>query len=204
MKYYKHTEKVWRKVYKDDTIMEDLYWGFNKWLNTYGREIIASKTSSKSLYLVLARWMAKDNEDYNTSLGGTEEVESNNGSDNDEEEGYFSDKGNNTLSIFFAKEERERMKRNGLDVNSENEGDNGVDVRNKRGKWQNGSKDERDGDDVNNNIKRRRNKGMVDSREASQGGNNDESTVMQGRRENREKGVDSPATNTRGHSNKRN
>jgi hypothetical protein len=82
--------------------MEDLYWGFDKWLNTYGCEIIVSKTSSKSLYSVLARWMAKDNDDNNTSLGGTEEVESNNRSDNEEEEGYFSDKGNNTLSIFFA------------------------------------------------------------------------------------------------------
>jgi hypothetical protein len=40
MKYYKRMEKVWRKVYKDDTIMEDMYWGFNEWLNTYGREII--------------------------------------------------------------------------------------------------------------------------------------------------------------------
>jgi hypothetical protein len=134
MKYYKCTEKVWRKVYKDDTIMEDLYRGFDKWLKTYGRKIIVSKTSSKSLYLVLARWMAKDNEENNTSLGGTEEVESNNGSNNDEEEGYFLDKGNNTLSIFFAKEERERMKRNGIDVNSENDDDNGVDMRNKRGK----------------------------------------------------------------------
>ena len=99
MKYYKCAEKVWRKVYKDETIMADLYRGFDKWLNTYGHEIIVSKTSSKSLYSVLARWMAKDNED-NNSLGGTKEVESNIGSGDDEEEGYFSDKGNNTLSRF--------------------------------------------------------------------------------------------------------
>ena len=50
MKYYKRAEKVWRKVYKDETIMADLYRGFGKWLNTYGREIIVSKTSSKSLF----------------------------------------------------------------------------------------------------------------------------------------------------------
>jgi hypothetical protein len=97
------------------------------------------------------------------------------------------------------------MKRNGIDVNSENNDDNGVDMRNKRGKWRNGSRDERDGDDVNNkNSKRRRNKGRVDSREASQGSNYNESTVMRGRREYWENGVDSPATNTRGRSNKRN
>ena len=202
MKYYKRKEKVWRKVYKDDTIMEDLYWGFNKWLNTYGREIIASKTSSKSLYLVLARWMAKDNED-NNSLGGTEEVESNIGSDDDEEEGYFSDKGNNTRSIVFAKD-RERMKRQGFEVNSDENSDDRVNLMNERRKRRDDTQDERDGDDVNNNSKRRRNKAGVDSRELGQGSNDDESTVMQGRRENREKGVDSPATNTRGCSNKRN
>ena len=197
-------EKVWRKVYKDETIMAALYRGFDKWLNTYGREIIVSKTSSKSLYSVLARWMVQDNEDNNTSLGGTEEVESNNGSSNDEEEGYISDKGNNTLSIVFAKEERERMKRQGFEVDSDENSDDRVNLMNERRKRRDETQDERDGDDVNNNSKRRRNKAGVDSRELGQGSNDDESTVMQGRRENREKGVDSPATNMRGRSNKRN
>ena len=40
MKYYRCTEKVWRKVYKDETIIKDLYRGFDIWLHTYGREII--------------------------------------------------------------------------------------------------------------------------------------------------------------------
>ncbi len=44
MKYYRCTEKVWRKVYKDEKIIKDLYWGFDKWLHTYGHEIIVSKT----------------------------------------------------------------------------------------------------------------------------------------------------------------
>ena len=157
MTYYKRAEKVWRKVYKDETIMADLYQGFDKWLNTYGRKIIVSKTSSKSLYSVLAMWMAKDNED-NNSLGGTKEVESNIGSDDDEEEGYFSDKGNNTLSIVFAKEDRERMKRKGFEVDSDENSDDRVNLMNERRKRRDETQDERDGDDVNNNSKRRRNK----------------------------------------------
>ncbi len=44
----------------------------------------------------------------------------------------------------------------------------------------------------------------VEGREESQGGNDDDSAVRQGRRVNRENGVDSPAKNTRGHSGKRN
>ncbi len=120
MKYYRCTEKVWRKVYKNETIIKDLYWGFDKWLHTYGREIIVSKTSSKSLHLVLARWIAKDDTNNNHGLeAGTDEVESIDGSDDDEVDGYFSDKGNNTLSIIFAMDDMERMKRSGVeDFNS--------------------------------------------------------------------------------------
>jgi hypothetical protein len=164
MKYYRRTETVWRKVYKDETIMKDLYRGFDKWLNTYGREIIVSKTLSKSLYSVLARWIAKDDENNNNGLEGTEEVESINGSDDNEEEGYFSDKGNNTLSIIFANEDRARMRRSGVDDSGSNPDDR-VDLTNEMRKRRDGSQDERDGDDVNNNSKRRRNKtSRVESR----------------------------------------
>jgi hypothetical protein len=104
MKYYRCTEKVWRRVYKDETTIKDLYRGFDKWLHTYGHEIIVSKTLSKSLHLVLARWIAKDNTNNNQGLeAGTDKVESIDGSDDDEEDGYFLDKGNNTLSIIFRK-----------------------------------------------------------------------------------------------------
>ena len=63
----------------------------------------------------------------------------------------------------------------------------------------------RDGNDVTNNSKRRRNKvSRVEGRDKSQGGNDDDSAVRQGRRMIRENGVDSPAKNTRGCSGKRN
>jgi hypothetical protein len=113
MKYFKRTEKAWKKVYKDETMMVDLYRGFDKWLNNYGRQMIVSKNSSKSLFSVVATWTAKDDVD-NDNLAETEEVNPDNESDEDEEEGYCSDTGgNNTLSITLAREEKERttMKR---------------------------------------------------------------------------------------------
>jgi hypothetical protein len=154
---------------------------------------------------LLARWIAKDDTNNNHGLkAGTDEVESIDGSDDDEEDGYFSDKGNNTLSIIFAKDDRERMKRSGID-NSDSNTDDRVDPTNEMRKWQDGSRDERDGDEVNNNSKRRRNKASrVEGREESQGSNDDDSTVGRGRQVNRENGVDSPAKNTRGRSSKRN
>jgi hypothetical protein len=113
MKYFKRAEKAWKKVYKYETMMVDLYRGFDKWLNIYGRQIIVSKNSSKSLFSVVATWTAKDDVD-NDNLAETEEVNPDNESDEDEEEGYCSDTGgNNTLSITLAREEKERttMKR---------------------------------------------------------------------------------------------
>ena len=72
-------------------------------------------------------------------------------------------------------------------------------------KRQDGSRDERDGDDVTNNSERRRNKvSRVEGRDESQGGNDDDSAVRRGRWVIRENGVDSPAKNTRGHSGIRN
>jgi hypothetical protein len=119
MKYFKHAEKVWKKVYKDETMMVDLYRGFDKWLNIYGRQIIVSKNSSKSLFSVVAPWTAKDDED-NDSSAETEEVEPDDGSDEDEEEGYCLDTGNNTLSITLAREEKERTTRNSDGINNNN------------------------------------------------------------------------------------
>ena len=76
-----------------------------------------------------------------------------NGSD-DDEDGYFLDKGNKTLSIIFAKEDMERINR--------------LDPMNEVRKRRDGSWDERDGDDVTNNSKRRRNKvSRVESRDES-------------------------------------
>ncbi len=36
MKYFKHAEKTWRKVYKDKETMRGIYGGFETWLNKYG------------------------------------------------------------------------------------------------------------------------------------------------------------------------
>ncbi len=59
---------------------------------------------------------AKDNTNNNQGLeAGTDEVESINGSDYDEEDGYFLDQENNTLSIIFTKDDMERMKRSGVE-----------------------------------------------------------------------------------------
>ncbi len=173
-------------------------------LHTYWREIIVSKTLSKSLHLVLARWIAKDDTNNNQGLeAGTDEVESIDGSDNDEKDGYFSDKGNNTLSIIFAKDDMERMKRSGVEEYNSTTYDR-FDPTNEMRKRQDGSRDERDGDDVNNSKRRRNKVSRVEGREESQGGNEDDSAVRRGRWVNRENGVDSPAKNTRGHSGKRN
>ena len=192
MKYYRRTEKVWRKVYKDEAIIKELYRGFDKWLHTYGREIIVSKTSSKSLHSVLARYITKDDTNNNRGVeAGTDGVESIDGSEDDEEDGYFSDKGNNTLSIIFAKDDMERINR--------------FDRMNDLQMRRDGSRDEKDGDDVTNNGERRRNKvSRVEGREENHSGNDDDSAVRRGRRMIRENVVDSLAKNTRGRSGKRN
>ncbi len=83
---------------------------------------------------VLARYITKDKTNNNQGLeAGTDEVESIDGSDDDEEDRYFSDKGNNTLSIIFAKDDMERINR--------------FDRMNEVRKRRDGSQDERDGDE---------------------------------------------------------
>jgi hypothetical protein len=159
MKYFKRAEKAWKKVYKDETMMVDLYRGFDKWLNNYGRQMIVSKNSSKSLFLVVATWTAKDDMD-NDNLAETEEVNPNDESDEDEEEGYCSDTGgNNSLSITLAREEKERTTRNGDGINNNN-----------------------------NNNKRRRTSAGVDSGNDSDDNNDDnDTTVLRGRQRERDR-----------------
>ena len=71
-------------------------------------------------------------------------------------------------------------------------------------KRQDGSWDERDGDDVTNNSERRRNMvSRVEGREENQGGYDNDSADRRGRWVNRENGFDSPAENTRGRTGKR-
>ena len=60
----------------------------------------------------MARYITKDDTNNNRGVeAGTDGVESIDGSEDDEEDGYFSDKGNNTLSIIFAKDDMERINR---------------------------------------------------------------------------------------------
>jgi hypothetical protein len=86
MRYCKRAEKVWKKVYKDETIMVELYRGFEMWLDIYGRDIFVSKNSTQSLFSMVASWTTKDDEENNIS-GEKEEVDPIDGSDEDEEEG---------------------------------------------------------------------------------------------------------------------
>jgi hypothetical protein len=169
MKYFKRAEKAWKKVYKDETMMVDLYRGFDKWLNIYGRQMIVSKNSSKSLFLVVATWTAKDDVN-NDNLAETEEGEPDDESDEDEEEEYCSDTGgNNTLSITLAREEKERMTRNGDGINKKN------------------------------NKRRRMSAGVDSGKESDDNNDDDSTTVLRGRQRERDRveHLESPARNTR-------
>ncbi len=107
MKYFKHVENTWRKVYKNDEMMRGIYGGFETWLNKYGKEITVAKHSMTTLHSIIARWTSKDK----CKLGKRVELESNESKD-EEDERYCSDKGNNLLSRMWLREERENQKRN--------------------------------------------------------------------------------------------
>jgi hypothetical protein len=169
IKYFKRAEKTWKKVYKDEKMMVDLYRGFDKWLNNYGRQMIVSKNSSKSLFSVVATWTAKDDVD-NDNLAETEEVNPDDESEEDEEEGYCSDTGgNNTLSITLAREEKERTTRNGDGINN------------------------------NNNNRRRMSAGVGSGNKSDNNNDDNDTTVLWGRQRERDRveQLESPARNTR-------
>ena len=87
--------------------MKDMYGGFERWLNKYGRNIIVAKKSIKSLHSVISTWVhEKTNKQLEHRLS---ENEGEHDSDNVEEDGYCSDKGTNRLSISWSKEERDRV-----------------------------------------------------------------------------------------------
>ncbi len=71
------------------------------------------KNSNKTLHLVMARWTLKDN----VMLRKTLELECNISKEEEEDNGYCSDKGYNLLSKMWSSEERDKEKRNkGIDV----------------------------------------------------------------------------------------
>jgi hypothetical protein len=93
--------------------MRMMYGGFESWLNKYGKDITVGKNSNKTLHLVMARWTSKHNDMSRKTL----ELECNISKEEDEEDGYCSDKGYNLLSKTWSREERDTEKKNkGIDV----------------------------------------------------------------------------------------
>ncbi len=89
--------------------MNEMYGGFERWLNKYGRDTIVSKNSTKSLHSVISTWVHEEN---NKQLEHQpSENEGEHDSDNEEEDGYCSDKSTNGLSISWSKDERDQVDR---------------------------------------------------------------------------------------------
>jgi hypothetical protein len=83
-----------------------MYGEFENWLNMYGKDIMVRGKSNKTLHSVLARWTSKDDDKSRKT------VESEcNGSKEEEEEGYNSDRGYNLLSKTWSREKREKQNR---------------------------------------------------------------------------------------------
>jgi hypothetical protein len=90
-----------------------MYGGFESWLNKYGKDITIGKNSNKTLHSVMARWTSKDNDMSRKTL----ELECNISKEEEEDNGYCSDKAYNLLSKTWSREERDKEKRNkGIDV----------------------------------------------------------------------------------------
>jgi hypothetical protein len=90
-----------------------MYGGLESWLNKYGKDITVGKNSNKALHLIMAWWTLKDNDMSRKTL----ELECNISKEEEEDEGYCSDKGYNLLSKMWSREERDNKKRNkGIDV----------------------------------------------------------------------------------------
>jgi hypothetical protein len=106
LKYFRRAEKKWKEVYTDNEKKGMMYGEFENWLNMYGKNITVGK-SNKTLHLVLARWTLKDDD----KLRKTVESKCI-GSEEQEEEGYNSDRGYNLLSKTWIREEREKQNRN--------------------------------------------------------------------------------------------
>jgi hypothetical protein len=90
-----------------------MYGGFESRLKKYGKDITIGKNSNKRLHLVMAWWTSKDNDMSRKTL----ELECNISKDEEEDNGYSSNKGYNLLSQTWSREERDKEKRNeGIDV----------------------------------------------------------------------------------------
>ncbi len=97
-----------------------MYGEFENWLNMYGKNIRLGK-SNKTIHLVLVRWTLKDDDKSRTTMKSEC-----NGSKEEEEQGYNSDRGYNLLSKTGSREEREEQNRNkGSDVEKADEAQRG-------------------------------------------------------------------------------
>ncbi len=115
----------------DNEKMQMMYGGFEIWLNKYGKDITVGKNSNNTLHLVMAQWTLKDIDMSRKTL----ELECNISKEEEEDDGYCSDKGYNLLSKMWSREERDKEKRNkGIDVDrtdkaSRGNGDNKEEMR---------------------------------------------------------------------------
>jgi hypothetical protein len=90
-----------------------MYGGFESWFNKYEKDITVGKNSNKTLHLVMAWWTLKDNNMSRKTL----ELECNISKEEEEDNGYCSNKGYNLLSKMWSREKRDKEKRNkGIDV----------------------------------------------------------------------------------------
>ncbi len=60
MTYFKTTEKNWRRVHEDETLIQVLYQGWDLWLEVYGKDLKIGDGTNKTYFLVMATW--NDNE----------------------------------------------------------------------------------------------------------------------------------------------
>jgi hypothetical protein len=95
-------------VYADNEKMQMMYGGLESWLNKYGKDITVGKNSYKTLHLVMARWTSKDDDMSRKTL----ELECNISKEEEEDEGYCSNKVYNLLSKTWSREDRDKEKRN--------------------------------------------------------------------------------------------
>jgi hypothetical protein len=93
-------------MYANNEKKQMMYGEFENWLNMYGKNITVGK-SNKTLHSVLARWTSKD-DDKSRKTVESKCV----GSEEEEEEGYNSDRGYDLLSKTWSREEREKQNRN--------------------------------------------------------------------------------------------
>jgi hypothetical protein len=83
-----------------------IYGEFENWLIMYGKNIMVGK-SNKTLHSVLARWTSKDDGKSRKTVE-SKCIESK----EEEEEGYYSDRGYDLLSKTWSREEKEKQNRN--------------------------------------------------------------------------------------------